>query len=171
MTMTEDDDLFADMGRLVIGVRGVGRGYMPMPDLSVPPVPGNPQFTGSKLLNQVSRAEPRPSDYPFLPPAGGHAPPTPWTQLGMIEFEMLWTALSVPLPALARHYGVHLRTLHRWREQMGLQPRRDLMRIGAGVTRAMALRAQAIAPILSPETKALLAQAASRVFLFPWPGS
>lgn len=171
--MTNDDDLFADLAKLVIGggLAGDGHGGTPRPGGAAPHAPGISQIKGSKPLGGVSRAVPGPLDSSFVPPGGGHAPPTPWTPLGMMEFEMLWTALSVPLPALARHYRVHLRTLHRWREHMGLQPRKDLLRMGAGVARAMALRARAIAPILSPGTRALLAQAESRVFLYPWPGS
>jgi hypothetical protein len=87
----------------------------------------------------------------------------------MMEFELLWTSLAVPLTAIAEHYGCNLRTLHRWREEAGLAPRRRLLDQGLAFARFYALREQALGPILSPKVKALLVTARSRAFYYPWP--
>ena len=94
---------------------------------------------------------------------------TPWeSPLGLIEFGMLWTTMGVPIAAIAQHYGHKVRSVHRWRAAAGLLPRYDLLRGGANLARVYALRAQAVAGVLSPEAKALLVQASRRTVTFPW---
>ncbi len=81
---------------------------------------------------------------------------------------MLWTTMGVPIAAIAQHYGRKVRTIHRWRAAAGLLPRYDLLRCGVYFARAYALRAQAVAGVLSPDAQALLAQASQRTVTFPW---
>ena len=88
--------------------------------------------------------------------------------LGLIQFEMLWTTLGVPITAIADYYGRNVRTIHRWREQVGMLSRKHQLRQGVGYARVYALRAQAVANVLPPGARALLVQASRRTVTFPW---
>lgn len=81
---------------------------------------------------------------------------------------MLWTTVGVPITEIAKHYGRDIRTIHRWRATAGLLPRRQLLGAGANLARVQAVRAQAIAEVLSLGAQALLAQASRRTVTFPW---
>lgn len=163
--MSENDDIFSDMGRLVIGAGAQS---------DTPTQPAGPTLAAGKTQNITSAggsgvcgAEATGPEPVSVPPAGD-TPPTPWTALGLIEFEALWTNQAIPISALAKHYRRHVRTIHRWRQQVGLLPRRRMVEQGIPIARTRALLEQAVAPVLSPGARELIVKARSRVFYFPW---
>lgn len=81
---------------------------------------------------------------------------------------MLWTTVGVPISAIAAHYGCEVRTIQRWRAAIGLLPRKQMLRSGPQLARVYAVRAQAVAGVLSPGAQALLSRASRRTVIFPW---
>lgn len=170
--MPENDDILSNLDRLIV---------------SACPAPRVPYDTQPTLRPQGQPATSRPGNAPASSETAGRvysAPPraattlaatrtddmpTPWSSpLRLIEFEMLWTTVGVPIAAIAQHYRKEVRTIHRWRAAVGLLPRHQMLRNGPQFARVYAVRAQAVAGLLSPGAQALLGQASRRTVYFPW---
>lgn len=84
------------------------------------------------------------------------APVHSWTVTRLVEFEALWGATELSLTEVSKYFGCSRRTLHRWRQSIGLKPRRDPLQLGLTARRLQCIR-EAIAQQVSPRIKGWLA--------------
>lgn len=178
--MTDNEDLLTDLSRLVITASADRAPANDRRSDTRPATSTQQQGAAQAPAGRTERSEvagevliARPGEGAPSFPSHAHdrrrKPQAPRTLHELIQFELLWTALAVPLTAIAKHYGCTVRSLHRWRKDAGLAPRRWLLNQGVGFARLYAVREQALGPILTPEVRALLVTASNRAFYYPWP--
>jgi hypothetical protein len=89
------------------------------------------------------------------------APAQGWTWAKHLEFEALWGATELTVAEVGTFYGCSRRTVHRWRHDLGLGPRRDSQRLSPAARDCQCLR-ELIAQTVSPGVEGLLAVARAR---------